>query len=53
MPRDSTAADIAYEIDELQADLECWIKEYMRRGLTRAAGASAKHRCRNFLEQCR
>ena len=40
-------------IDELQADLDVWIANTMRRGHIKAAGASAKRRCRHSLMQCR
>jgi transposase InsO family protein len=36
-------------IDELQTDLDAWITEYTTTGPIRAAGASARPRCRPFL----
>ena len=40
-------------IDELQADLDCWIRNTMSSGRIRDVGASAKRRCRHSWTRCR
>ena len=40
-------------IDELQADLDLWMREYMNKGRIKDVGASAKRQCRHSLTRCR